>query len=163
MPYTLPGGPPADDADDKILHMYRERVQEREVRETAQRILADHLRPIDIASGRENSGFWPRVEINLENATLVKCSFGACHLTNASFKRATFVGAAWFVHAKLNGAVFSYVTFCDLAHFEGATLEGGILFLESEFQGRAWFMKTTFAHEDGFRWAHSIESSSMPR
>src|SRR5207244_6090599 len=37
MPYQLPEDPPTED--------HRERVQEREVRLTSQRLLADHLRP----------------------------------------------------------------------------------------------------------------------
>lgn len=43
MPYTLPGKPPEADADTETRTRHENRVQEREVRLTAQCILARHL------------------------------------------------------------------------------------------------------------------------
>jgi hypothetical protein len=43
MPYQPPGEPPTD--DDRMAE-HRERVQEREVRLTAQRLLQEHLKPV---------------------------------------------------------------------------------------------------------------------
>jgi hypothetical protein len=51
-PFDLPGDPPDTNADKATRDEHREQVQEREVRLTAQRILATHLRPGDDPSIR---------------------------------------------------------------------------------------------------------------
>uniref|UniRef100_UPI003F49077F hypothetical protein n=1 Tax=Saccharothrix espanaensis TaxID=103731 RepID=UPI003F49077F len=57
MPYTLPGAPPAEDADETLRARHDERWQEQQVRLTAQRVLRDHLRPgDDLANPRPPSG-----------------------------------------------------------------------------------------------------------
>lgn len=52
--------------------------REREVRVTAQRILAAHLRPHDPA-------YRPDVHLDLTGATLVDVNIGDCHLHEAKF------------------------------------------------------------------------------
>jgi hypothetical protein len=58
MPYDLPATPPDGDATCDAREDYRDSVQEKQVRLTAQRILATHLRPGE-DPGHPVATFWP--------------------------------------------------------------------------------------------------------
>jgi hypothetical protein len=65
MPYALPDDkPPGDDALAEAHTRYEWRRQELQVRLTAQRILAGHLRP------RAVDTFWPNIDLDLAEAQL---------------------------------------------------------------------------------------------
>ncbi|GAA2669883.1 hypothetical protein GCM10010412_048560 [Nonomuraea recticatena] len=99
--------------------------EERQVRLTAQRILAAHLRyelpPVRRWWQRPaatNLRFWPGVRLDLTGATLLDFDFRNCRVSDARFGQATFSGDAGFDHA----------TFSGHAWFGGAA-----------FSGHAWF------------------------
>lgn len=114
--------------------------QEREVRLTVQRVLADHLNPGPNPKHPDPT-FWPDIDLDLTGATLIDFSLLGCRVAGADFTGATFVGRAWF----------DYADFADGAGFEGATFTSEAKFLSAVFGGTAWFEDTTFAGEAQFR------------
>lgn len=161
MPFTLPGAPPADTADDKLIATHRDRIQEREVRVTAQRILAHHLRPGDDPD-HPVATFWADIDLDLTGATLIDLFLDYCTIRDVRFNQATFIGVTWFNEATLTGnayfdhatfihnAHFDGTTFTGLARFSGATFAGGAGFRGATFTGGAWFRRATFTSGAGF-------------
>lgn len=137
MPDDLPGDPIADGTDARVA--LRERVQEREVRLTAQRILAHHLRP-----GRDPEHpvdtFWPDLELDLTGATLVDVDFDRCRIRTPGFGGVTFLGEA----------KFRETTFIGDTRFDGVTFTGGATFERAVFARNAWFDGASFAGDVGF-------------
>ncbi|WP_143531936.1 hypothetical protein [Saccharothrix sp. ALI-22-I] len=70
-PFDLPGDPPDANTDRTARDEHRERVQEREVRLTAQRILISHLNPGDDAE-HSPATFWADIDLELTSAVLIK-------------------------------------------------------------------------------------------
>lgn len=140
MPFQLPGEPPAEaDAE------HQARVQEREVRVAAQRVLFDHLRP-----GGE-SAFWPDIDLDLSGAVLVEVDLVGCRLRAARFARATFVGHAQFRDLHVSGSArFDEAVFTANAGFELAVFAGGADFREANFAVNAEFIGASFAGHAGF-------------
>ncbi|MBB4908551.1 pentapeptide repeat-containing protein [Actinophytocola algeriensis] len=138
MPYQLPGVPPSDDEDQSRHDEHRERVQEREVRLAAQRILADHVAP------RDTGRFWDGTDLDLSGATLVDFDLRACRVGTARFDGATFTGPARFDEATFTGSAsfdraaftsgvgLAGVTFTGDATFDGATGLGGDVPMSSD-------------------------------
>jgi DNA segregation ATPase FtsK/SpoIIIE-like protein len=123
MPYRLPGVPPGDDDDQRRHDEHRERVQEREVRLAAQRILAQHLAPQD--SGR----FWDGIDLDLTGANLIDFDLQACRVGPARFDGATFNGLARFSGASFTGhASFERAAFTDDVRFDGTSFTGDASF-----------------------------------
>ena len=128
--------------------------QERQVRLTAQRILAEHLRD-DRARDRQpgdppSERFWPDIRLDLTAATLIDFDLRDSEVADASFAGATFTGTARFAGATFTGtarfagatftdALFDNVTFTDDAVFAGATFTSAASFRETTFTGEAWF------------------------
>jgi hypothetical protein len=81
MPYTLPG----EDAPTETHPWYEQRRQELQVRLTAQRILAAHLKPDKLDT------FWPDIDLDLTNAQLHKLNLTDCHIRTAEFAGAQFL------------------------------------------------------------------------
>ncbi len=114
--------------------------QELQVRQTAQRLLAHHLRRGD--DPREPlPTFWPDTDLDLEDALLTDVDFSQCHVRRAGFNGARFEGDATFRDA----------CFTDLAVFDSAEFEGDTSFDGAEFDGRASFEQTIFHSEASFR------------
>lgn len=134
MPYTNPGGPPSDDADDAVLAVYRERVQEREVRLTVQRLLTTHLR-LDIEAARRVDAFWTDVDLDLTGATLLDFDLSYCRVRTATFTHATFTDHATFERAEFTGDTTSFdqAKFVGTALFAGADFFGDTRFADAEF------------------------------
>lgn len=126
MPFELPA--PTD----------TQKVEEREVRYTAQRILTAHLRPdLDATTGEPtNPDFWPGRSLDLAGATLIDFDASYCHFDEAAFDRATFTGEY---------TSFSWTTFTRTAGFSGAQFTTEALFHEATFAGTANFIQTMFA------------------
>jgi uncharacterized protein YjbI with pentapeptide repeats len=124
--------------------------EEKQVRLTAQRILADHLRNEHVPSPRRrrrraasNSRFWEGMRLDLAGATLIDFDLAMCTTAGASFHGATFSGGARFDGATFGDVRFSEATFSKDAHFDGASF-GNAGFLEATFSGDARFGSATF-------------------
>ncbi|MGI5145234.1 pentapeptide repeat-containing protein [Plantactinospora sp. CA-294935] len=176
MPYTPPGKPqraqqhdtnPTDtpantDAD---VQSGRDPRQELQVRLTAQRILAAHLRRPDGAPTADfaeleaspSQQFWPRIDLDLTGATLIDWKFDNAAVRGARFYNATFTGDADFWEASFSeNALFGRATFTESALFAGAAFSGSAgfneatfaeyaVFDEATFTGDAWFDEATFS------------------
>jgi uncharacterized protein YjbI with pentapeptide repeats len=134
--------------------------QERQVRITAQRILAEHLRDDETKAQRltdpPSPRFWPNIRLDLAGATLIDFNLdngamaeanlnGATFSGDAGFAGATFNGHATFDKATFNGhATFDKATFGGHTWFAGATFGGTARFAGATFSGHAWFSGATF-------------------
>src|SRR5215472_16703867 len=152
--------------------------QERQVRLTAQRILAEHIRDYRTRAPRStdpsSSRFWNNIRLDLSGATLIDFSLeggamvdanfhGAVFSGDASFGGADFRGAARFGGATFSGdasfagatfrraARFGGTTFGGAARFGGATFRGAASFPEAAFRGDALFDGAAFSRAAGFR------------
>ncbi|MBM7773944.1 uncharacterized protein YjbI with pentapeptide repeats [Actinokineospora baliensis] len=134
MPADLP------DEDDlpegTTAEAYRERLQEREFRLTAQRLLTAHLCP-------DNPGFWRGIDLDLTAATLIGFSLHRCAARSAVFKSATFTGYA----------DFSAATFTGPADLSGTTFTGGVTFALATFHRETDFEWATFTDHANFEQA----------
>jgi hypothetical protein len=185
MPYTPPArpepdaeeveeaAPPADDHG-QAPHPTpgQDPAQELQVRQTAQRILAAHLRlPWGISSGlaqrrrpSPRQAFWPGISLDLTGATLVKLDFDRVSAMQGWFIGAVFYGGAWFQAAAFQDVWFNRATFQGdawfgqaafraAAWFTEATFQGGAGFSGASFQGDVAFTEATFQGLAGFAWA----------
>lgn len=97
--------------------------EERQVRLTAQRILATHLHS-------EAPAHWANIDLDLTGATLTDFALSGCTLRTADFGKANFTGDANFGGTKLTGtANFCQANFTGDARFEGATFGRGAYFI----------------------------------
>lgn len=143
MPYRPPGEQPGTDAEPAERDEFEASSQEREVRVTGQRILADHLRP-----GKDpdhpSPTFWPGTTLNFTGATLIDLNLSDCLFT-AVFGEVTFIGNTLFSYATFTGgsAVFNEATFTGRAGFFHATFHGEPQFDNATFNGDAIFKNAT--------------------
>ena len=162
-------GEPAAETETRTVALSDTWQQERQVRLTAQRILAEHLRDNRDKDQRStdppSARFWPGIRLDLAGATLIDFNledgvmarvnfegatftgrawfFGATFAGGADFTGATFAGSAWFTGATFTGATFNGATFTGDADFHGATF-GGAWFDGATFGGAAAFLGATF-------------------
>ncbi len=126
---------PPRDPDTTPNDADQEARQEREVRLTAQRILRDHLQPRTPARSwwrwfpRPAHTFWPDIDLDLTDATLINLDLRRTHIRNTRFEKARFIGDAGF---------------------DGARFGGGTWFTEARFDGAAWFEEARFGIYAGF-------------
>ncbi|MET9626402.1 pentapeptide repeat-containing protein [Lentzea sp. NPDC006480] len=133
MPYTPPEDP----------SVQVEAQQEREVRLTAQRILATHLRP-------NNMGiYWGQRRIDLTGAVLINFTLNRCRPWAATFDGARFLGETDFRDAE-----FRWTT-----SFAGASFEGRTHFQEAAFGYRTEFERASFGQFVSFQQASFFEVS----
>ncbi|WP_433724219.1 pentapeptide repeat-containing protein [Nocardia sp. CA-129566] len=143
------------------------RHNDREVRRTIIRVIADHLTR-DVEYNWRASNFDFRTA-HLENADFTDATFtdvgfegaifsgttrfvGARFTGSTSFADTTFTGPAWFVGATFTGpAWFAGATFTDSAQFRGVTFSGTAGFDHTAFTDTAGFEQTTFTGTAGFR------------
>ena len=135
--------------------------QERRVRLTAQRILAEHLRD-DRAKDHQStdppsSRFWKNIRLDLTGATLIDFNLVNGVMADANFRRAAFAGDASFSGAAFTGdarfaeaaftgdASFREAAFSGDASFGGAAFTGDALFGEAAFTGDALFGEAAFS------------------
>jgi hypothetical protein len=133
--------------------------EELQVRQTAQRLLADHLRCPPETSGQEaqllppspQQAFWPGISLDLTGATLIDFNFTQGSVIQVQFAGATFQGDGWFGKATFQGgAGFGGATFQGDARFDEATFQGGAGFGGATFRGLARFDGATFQGNAGF-------------
>jgi uncharacterized protein YjbI with pentapeptide repeats len=154
--YELAGESRAEGTED----MSPTDAQELLVRQTAQRLLAAHLRPsgdtseVVDAQGIEASPevtFWPGISLDLTEAGLVDLDLQKTSVVQALFDGATFSGNARFDGATFSGnAGFDGATFSGNAGFDGATFSGNAGFVGATFSGYAGFRKAEFSGKAGF-------------
>jgi hypothetical protein len=129
--------------------------QERQVRLTAQRILAEHLRgervPEQRSADPPGPRFWPSIRLDLAGATLIDFSLEGGVIADVDFGRATFSGDAAFDDAAFSGdAVFAEATFNGAAWFVAATFSRDSSFHEATFSGDAVYGAATFSLDADF-------------
>jgi uncharacterized protein YjbI with pentapeptide repeats len=133
-----------------------ESPQEAQVRLTAQRLLARHLRPAD------ESAFWPGIRLDLAGARLADFDLSGCDVADADLTRAVLLGAASLAGTvvrsglRLAGAAFEAVDLDDLRCLGEARLGGAV------FNGPASLRGAEFAEEfslDGTRFADRVSFS----
>lgn len=93
--------------------------QENEVRRTAQRLLAAHLRPADPEQ------FWPGMDLDLSGALLDDFDLRACEVGAASFHGTEFLGSTSFEDCRFTG-VASARQFADPPDLTRALARGTI-------------------------------------
>ena len=128
--------------------------QERQVRLTAQRILADHLR-IDWFEGQPAPGpvgpeFWPDMRLDLTGATLIDLNFYRVVAADARFAGAMFIGTAQFYEATFGGSSFQAAKFTQEAAFSRASFKGHADFSKAAFAGKGWFSQASFSRDADF-------------
>jgi uncharacterized protein YjbI with pentapeptide repeats len=124
--------------------------QEREVRLTAQSILATHLRPA-ADHVRASEMFWHNIDVDLNGATLIDFNLRHCQLRNAKFSKTKLIGDADFGAAKFTGnAEFHEAKFTGNVNFCAAKFTGHAEFREAEFTGNADFGVTEFTVDAEF-------------
>jgi hypothetical protein len=181
MPYDLPASPgntateqpaesdadaqpvaPAEHTASTSLEAVRQELQ---VRLTAQRILADHLRP-GPSPRQPMTTYWGKqdsdIDIDLTGATLIDFDLSDCRIGTGRFAGATFSGDAKFGRAAFSGnARFAGAAFSGNAGFVDAAFSGdagffGVAFSETAkfsgaaFSGDAWFDRATFIGDASF-------------
>lgn len=109
---------------------------EREVRTTAQTVLAERLNP-------DHAGYWPTADIDLRGAHLIDLDFSHAVIERLNAERTTFTGDTLFRGATFNGDTW----------FRGATFTGVAWFNEATFTGTVWFIEATFTGNTRFDWA----------
>lgn len=115
--------------------------EEREVRRTAQRLIAAHLRP------DEADEYWHEVvELDFSGAALEDLDMSRCRLpATTTLSGATLVGSTSFAEAGFAArARFDGAVFRGAAQFDGATFGGTASFVEARFEDIAWFADVTF-------------------
>ncbi|MFE3195931.1 pentapeptide repeat-containing protein [Nocardia sp. NPDC059240] len=129
-------------ADDSERHL-EYRHNDREVRATIVRVIADHLR-LNAEYSWSTSDF----------------DFRTAHLEDVDFRAVRFSGAARFDGTTFAGlARFDGATFAGSADFLWATFSGSAYFGETTFSGEAWFGHTTFCDTADFEGAAFSDSA----
>jgi hypothetical protein len=136
MPYTPPEDePPPEDIPAETRTRYELRREELQVRLTAQRILAAHVKP-----DRADVFWGTGIDLDLNDAYLHRLDLSGCRLGRVEFAGARFEGGARFVGAEFTGN----------ASFVGAKFAGSARFGRADFARDAWFDGAEFAGEMWF-------------
>ncbi|WP_194818350.1 pentapeptide repeat-containing protein [Nocardia sp. XZ_19_385] len=126
-----------DTGEDEDHFEYRQ--NDREVRATIIRVIADHLRA-------EAEYSWSASQFDFRTAYLEDVNLSRAIFAGAArFDEATFSGDAWFDKAQFTGtAGFDNATFAGTAWFGEVAFRGDAAFNKSVFSGIAGFDKATF-------------------
>ena len=157
MPYTRPEDlrilptRPEDLLKGPTRQQQRIAAQELQVRLTAQRLLADHLRASAGISGTDaqelepspNEPFWPGIRRDLNGANLVDLFLDRASIARARFYRSTFTEMTWIHQATFTGGTT----------FSEATFTGEAMIHETTYPQGAMFRKATFKGDASFNWA----------
>jgi hypothetical protein len=113
-----------------------EGAEEDQVRFTAQRIMAQHLRPDRTPGGQvTNPRFWPGLDLDLEGAVLSSFSLAGCEIHAGYFWRTKFTGRE---------TRFDRARFRGNARFDDAEFGAYALFRDAEFQANVRFDDAVF-------------------
>jgi hypothetical protein len=164
MPYVPPGAPPAKSrilAWEQTLKDPDEAREELQVRLTAQRILASHLRPRG-SDDPNGSRYWSDMVLDLSEAALVGFDMSGCIIGSSDFRGVTFHGIARFEGAQFNKPVrFSECTFNNCACFSRVDFEYPVDFSGALFMAEAEFRGVSFTQAVDFEGAEFAESASF--
>ena len=147
MPYLI------DDNQQADHERIPQQVEERLVRQAAQHILTDHLRPErDEKTGQPtNDKFWPDIDLDLFGAALEDWDFSGCEVGAARFTRTHFHGRAVFDEAVFHGyTVFDEAVFHGYTVFGETVFCGDVGFGEAVFHDNVWFGEAEFQGDAGF-------------
>lgn len=159
MPFDAPAD--ASSNGDNDLADHDRRVQEREVRVAAQRIIREHLLPGDIPTVPATA-FWPDIDLDLSGALLLDFDLSRCRLrsftassavfdSGCAFHKAHFTGDALFVGARfVEPVTFDDARFEGLASFGNARFSEEVRFFRTKFDERAVFYETHFNGDADF-------------
>lgn len=139
------------------LHSADQQHQELQVRLTAQRIIAKHLRPDNDEGPNESTRnrFWDRLDLDLTGAVLVDFDLTDCHVSRSWFTGAHFHGPAAFVRAHFHKpAQFGGSHFGNAANFTNAHFHKFANFSSAYFYDWAGFERAHFHEGAGFIFAH---------
>ena len=152
-PRTADDGSPLEGGHQERHLEYRQ--NDKEVRATIVRVIADHL--------RDHEYSWSACDFDFRTAHLEDVDFRgtafrgttrfdkATFSGSAKFRAAKFSGPAGFVKAKFSGpAGFVKAKFSGPAGFDKATFDGDAGFVKATFSGSAGFDKATFSGPAGF-------------
>ncbi len=147
MPYT----PPLE-VGEAVGNRDEQSRQERQVRLTAQGILARNLRVSDEGRRRwwapwrvYREPSWPGIRLDLNGALLLDISLIACRIAEADFTGTRFTGRADFRGTQFTGtAFFEDAWFTGTAFFEDAWFTSGAFFRGAQFTGTAFFDRARF-------------------
>ncbi|GAA4549188.1 pentapeptide repeat-containing protein [Amycolatopsis samaneae] len=157
-----------------VAELDDEARQEREVRLTAQRILAAHLQPGE-DPGHPVATFWADIDLDLTGATLIDFNLSGTRLRAVTCTTAHFIGDAWFDGASFLGdalfdeagftgdALFSRTGFAKATRFNRAGFAKEVSFNRATFVGDASFNRATFAEEAWFNRTIFREDASFNR
>lgn len=125
------------------------RSEELQVRQTAQRILAAHLRDETYADQRANEPppdtFWAEVDtIDLTGAHLVDFNLSHCRVNVLNLNGATFTGESLFRRLRCKLAFIQRATFRAHTDFRGTTFANDAWFAYSSFATDVWFHADEF-------------------
>ncbi len=142
------------EAEAKVSEVRNTWQQERQVRLTAQRILADHLR-IDWFHGESEPGpagpeFWPGMRLDLTGAILIDLNFYRVVTEEARFAETTFIGTAQFYAATLGSSSFHEAKFTQDAAFSRVSFMGQADFSKATFADKSWFSMASFEWDADF-------------
>lgn len=126
------------------------RQNDKEVRATIVRVIAEHL--------RDHEYSWSAYDFDFRTAYLEDVDFSyavfggttrfdwATFSGDAEFRAATFSGDTWFTRTTFSGvAWFAWATFSGVASFAWAMFSGDAQFDKATFSSDAWFPGTTFS------------------
>jgi hypothetical protein len=134
--------------------------QEKEVRSTAQQILARHLGGLDRRN--HNEGHWQRLNVNLSGATLIDFNFSLFDIMEGTFRNTRFYGPADFSLATFSGnADFSDSKFFGVASFSRTVFDGYANFLRIELDKAASFEDCRLSGDANFSEARFLSSVSF--
>lgn len=150
---------PSTDEPDRAE--FERREQEGQVRQTAQRILASHLRPMRDRAGEPSSPkFWPDIDIDVTGAHLVDFSLNDCEVDALSCNDTTFSGESTFRGLVCNMAFFGGAKFIGgptsdtfITDFRGAKFGFDAWFSYSQFAGTPFYSAVQFGREGSFKGA----------
>ncbi|WP_280491787.1 pentapeptide repeat-containing protein [Nocardia asiatica] len=105
------------------------RQNDREVRATIVRVIADHLQPAA-------EHIWSTSNFDFRTAYLEDVDFSNAACSGSiRFDKAVFSGAALFEDVSFNG----------VTSFDDATFSNNAMFTNARFSGEAWFLRATFS------------------
>jgi hypothetical protein len=139
LPYSGPDESPT--SDPAVQTSLRRELQ---VRQSAQNIIADHLRDTPYRSPRGDGTvpgtFWPEIYLlDLRGAYLAGLNLCGCRIGTIECNDAVFAGESLF-----RGLL------CNLAFFQGAAFKGLADFRGAAFANDAWFSRATFSADIWF-------------
>ncbi|MCS7480461.1 pentapeptide repeat-containing protein [Umezawaea endophytica] len=163
MPFTNPVDDPGEEAAEAVRAEHHNRVQEREVRLSAQGILITHLRPGDDLDNPVDT-FWPDISLNLTGAHLIDLIFARVRVGYAWFDKATFDGNTSFYGSTFtSGAQFTSAIFGGWSQFSEAMFAGHAIFSKAIFKQKALFERATFARLGQFVETQLDEGASFDK